>query len=308
MSRVIVRAHAKINLCLRLLGKRPDGYHDLQSVVQSVDLHDTLTLQRTGRGVVLEIEGDDALSPGSDNLVVRAANRLLDGDDRLRDQGIHARLLKRIPTGAGLGGGSSDAAAALLGVDRLLGLGLDAEHLAEDAAALGSDVPFFLSGGTALLRGRGTEVEPLPETPPTDVVIVSPGTSLSTAAVYAQVQEPLTLAPKIDSMPGFGRIPVDLKSWVRAGNDLEPHATRLCAAIPAMKGMLLASGATAAAMSGSGSAVFGIFDDPDAAVRAAREAVLRGFRAWTTRTLTRKAVAEERFEAGPPQEGRPAGV
>jgi 4-diphosphocytidyl-2-C-methyl-D-erythritol kinase len=295
LSRLVVRAHAKINLCLRILGKRADGYHELQTVVQSVALHDTLTLEPGGRGFRLEIEGDDALSSGPDNLVVRAAKHLLKGSE-----GIHARLLKRIPIGAGLGGGSSDAAAALVGVDRLLGLGSGDERLLEAAAALGSDVPFFLTGGTALLRGRGTEVEPLLEAPPVSVVIVSPGVPLSTAAVYAQVQEPLTLAPKIDSIPGFGRIPVDQESWVRAGNDLEPHATRLCDAIPAMKGMLLASGATAAAMSGSGSAVFGIFDDPDAAARAAREAVLRGYRAWTTRTLTRKAVAEERFEAGPP--------
>jgi 4-diphosphocytidyl-2-C-methyl-D-erythritol kinase len=289
-----VRAHAKVNLCLRLLGKRRDGYHELQTVVQSVELHDTLILERGGRGFRLEIEGDDALTPGPDNLVVRAAECLLD-----RDTGIRARLVKRIPVGAGLGGGSSDAAAALVGIDRLLGLGSGEPRLLDAAAALGSDVPFFLTGGTALLRGRGTEVEALPEAAGVPLVIVSPGVPLSTAAVYAQVQEPLTLAPKIDSMPGFGRIPVDLVSWVRAGNDLEPHATRLCAAIQATKGVLLASGATAAAMSGSGSAVFGIFDDPDAAVRAAREAVLRGYRAWTTRTLTRKAVAGARFEAVP---------
>jgi 4-diphosphocytidyl-2-C-methyl-D-erythritol kinase len=297
LSRVIVRAHAKINLCLRLLGKRADGYHELQTVVQSIDLHDTLTLEPGGRGFRLEVEGDADLTAGEDNLVCHAARRI-HGDHR--SIGVRARLVKRIPTGAGLGGGSSDAAAALLGLDRLLGLGLTEARLIAGAAALGSDVPFFLSGGTSLLRGRGTEVEPIPEGPPIPVVILSPGVPLSTAAVYAQVQEPLTLAPKLDSMPGFGRISVDATSWVRAGNDLELHATRLCAAIPAMKGMLLANGATAAAMSGSGSAVFGIFDDPDAAVRAAREAELRGYRAWTTRTLTRKAVAEQRFEADPP--------
>jgi 4-diphosphocytidyl-2-C-methyl-D-erythritol kinase len=297
VSRVVILAHAKINLCLRLLGKRPDGYHELQTVVQSIDLHDTLTLETGGRGFRLEVDGDADLPAGEENLVCRAARRIL-GDPR--SIGVRARLVKRIPTGAGLGGGSSDAAAALLGLDRLLRLGLPEARLLEEAAALGSDVPFFLGGGTALLRGRGTEVEPVPEGAPVPVVILSPGVPLSTAAVYAQVQEPLTLAPKLDSMPGFGRIPVDAMSWVRAGNDLEPYATRLCAAIPVMKGMLLANGATVAAMSGSGSAVFGIFDDPDAAVRAAREAVLRGYRAWTTRTLTRKTVAEQRFEAGPP--------
>jgi 4-diphosphocytidyl-2-C-methyl-D-erythritol kinase len=297
VSRVVVRAHAKINLCLRLLGKRQDGYHELQTIVQSIDLHDTLSFEPGGRGFRLQVEGDADLPAGEDNLVCRAARRIL-GDPR--SAGVRARLVKRIPTGAGLGGGSSDAAATLLGLDRLLRLGLPEARLLEDATALGSDVPFFLAGGTALLRGRGTEVEPIPEGPPASVVILSPGVPLSTAAVYAQVQEPLTLAPKIDSMPGFGRIPVDLKSWVRAGNDLEPHATRLCAVIPAMKGVLLANGATAAAMSGSGSAVFGIFDDPEVADRAAREAVLRGYRAWTTRTLPRRAVAEERFEAGSP--------
>jgi 4-diphosphocytidyl-2-C-methyl-D-erythritol kinase len=168
-----------------------------------------------------------------------------------------------------------------------LHLDLPAEALVAHAAALGSDVPYFLTGGTALLTGRGTEVERLADVPPAEVLLIDPGQPLSTADVYAQVQEPLTLAPKPASISGFGRIPVDLVSWVRAGNDLEPHAARFCPDIVRIRSMLAGDGALAAAMTGSGSAVFGIFASADAAAGAARHADVEGFRTYRCRTLDR---------------------
>jgi len=284
MTCLSLRAPAKINLNLHIMGRRADGYHDIESVVQSVTLHDTLEIGLADAGLALEVD-DPAIPSGPENLVFRAAERLL---DRHRGgAGLRMRLAKRIPAGAGLGGGSSDAAAALLGVDRLLGLGLSRAALEGHAAALGSDVPYFLVGGTALLTGRGTEVEPLPDAPPADLLIVHPGVSLSTAAVYAQLQEPLTLASKPVSISGFGRIPVDLVSWVRAGNDLESHAERLCPDIIRIKTMLADAGAVATAMTGSGSAVFGVFEDGAAAAGAARRAEQDGFRTFRCRTLDR---------------------
>lgn len=291
MSRLVLRAPAKINLCLRIVGKRPDGYHDLETVVQAVSLHDTLEIAIEGSGLRLQVD-DPAIPAGPENLVWRAAERLL--AEVAGPPGLRMRLAKRIPSGAGLGGGSSDAAAALFGLDRLLRLGLGPGALHAHAAALGSDVPYFLGGGTALLTGRGTEVRDLPDLAPADILIVHPGTPLSTAAVYAQVQEPLTLAPKPASISGFGRIPVDLVSWVRAGNDLEPHAARLCPDIVRVKALLAASGAVAAAMTGSGSAVFGVFEDGAIAAGAARRAEQEGFRAFRCRTLDRATYTRER--------------
>jgi 4-diphosphocytidyl-2-C-methyl-D-erythritol kinase len=292
MTAVTLRAPAKINLCLRVIGKRPDGFHDIETVVQSISLHDTLHIALEGRTLALDVD-DPAAPRGHENLVWRAAERLL--ADRGPQPGVRLRLVKRVPMGAGLGGGSSDAAATLVGLDRLLGLGLDPDSLATHAAALGSDVPYFLSGGTALLTGRGTTVTPLADLPPSDLVIVYPGQPLSTAAVYAQVQEPLTLASKPVSISGFGRIPVDLVSWVRAGNDLEPHAARLCPDIVRIRTMLAASGAVVAAMTGSGSAVFGVFEDGEGAADAARRAEEEGFGAFRCRTLDRAAFRRERM-------------
>jgi len=293
MTHLTLRAPAKINLNLRILGRRADGYHELESVVQSVTLYDTLEIAVAGEGLVLEVD-DPAIPAGPENLVFRAAERLI-GAPRGRGAGLRMRLAKRIPAGAGLGGGSSDAAAALVGIDRLLGLGLTQSALAAHAAALGSDVPYFLVGGTARLTGRGIEVEPLPDTPPADLLIVYPGVALSTAAVYAQLQEPLTLAPKPVSISGFGRIPVDLVSWVRAGNDLEPHAERLCPDIVRIKTILNGSGAVATAMTGSGSAVFGLFENGAAAVGAERYAEQDGFRAFRCRTLDGASYQRERW-------------
>lgn len=286
MTRLTIAACAKINLGLQILGKRPDGYHEIRSTLQSVSLADSLELRLAGEGLTLEID-DPTLPAGADNLVWRAAERVLSGLSKR--PGVAIRLNKKIPAGAGLGGGSSDAAATLVGLDRLLGLRLDPSDLAAHAATLGSDVPYFLTGGTALVTGRGTEVRPLPDLPFREVLIVHPGGSLSTRLVYAQIEEPLTLARKPASISGFERIPVDIASWVRSGNDLEPHAVRLCPAIGEILSLVGRSGAEVAAMTGSGSAVFGIFTDAAARDRAADEAGRGGFRTFRCHTLDRSA-------------------
>ena len=305
MTAVRVEACGKINLFLKVLGKRPDGFHEILSVAQSISLADYLELEPAPDGIRLHVDGEPDLPAGEDNLVHRAASRLLGPDPR---PGLAIRLIKRIPSGAGLGGGSSDAAAALIGVDRLFGLGTPPEALQQHATALGSDVPFFLEGGTALLRGRGTEIEALPDGPPLELLILDPRRPLSTALVYAQVQEPLTLAVKPASIPAFGRIPQDPLSRVRLGNDLETHAAHLCPDIPEMRRLLLESGARAAAMTGSGSAVFGLFDGAETAREAAGKAERRGFRALPCRALSRSEVGAGRLSAGTPGVGPSGGA
>ena len=292
MSRVTIRAFAKINLGLQVLGRRPDGYHEIRSVLQTVSLADRLEIGLEGVGIALEVD-DPALPSGSENLVFRAAERLL--ADLPAPPGLKLRLIKKIPAGAGLGGGSSDAAAALVGIDHLLGLATPASVLLEHAAALGSDVPFFLTGGTALATGTGTDIAPLPEPPGRELLIVHPGEPLSTRLVYAQIEEPLTLARKPASIPGFERIPVDIASWVRSGNDLEPHAVRLCPAIGKIRSLLEGAGAEVAAMTGSGAAVFGVFSDAGARDRAADVARRGGFRTFRCHTLDRTAYLRDRM-------------
>ena len=293
MTGLILRAFAKINLNLKVLGRRPDGYHELRTVLQSITLHDDLELLVGGVGLRLLVD-DPHLPSGPENLVWRAVERL--APPLTPAHGLSIRLTKRIPAGAGLGGGSSDAAAALFGVNHLYCLGLSDEEMQSHAAALGCDLPYVLVGGTALLSGRGTEVLPLPDLPRSHLVVVHPGQPLSTRAVYAQLQEPLTLAPEPVSISSFGRLPVDLESWVRSGNDLEPHATRLCPAVGHVQAALSAAGATTVAMSGSGSAVFGLFADGEAARCAAGIMQQAGFKAIPCTTQDRETFTRERIK------------
>lgn len=184
-----VLAPAKLNLHLEVLGRRPDGYHELETVMQTVDLYDELTFELTGGEVGL-VTDHPSLPTGEDNLVARAAKLLkeLGGVEA----GVKMTLLKRIPTGAGMGGGSSDAASTLVGLNLLWKLGWPVERLQEPAAALGSDVPFFLTGGAALCRGRGEIVTPMTGLEPSWYVVVTPPVEVSTRRVYENLASHLT--------------------------------------------------------------------------------------------------------------------
>ncbi len=193
MTSVTRRAYAKINLTLDVGPRRPDGYHDIRSIMQTLALHDTLTVTRTPTrpGVVLEVLGDEAAGIPDDasNLVHQAAVRLQKtaaarGTLTAETSGLHLILEKRIPSQAGMGGGSSDAASALLAVASLLDLHFSLRRLTELAATLGADVPFFLDGGTALVEGLGEQITLLPPIAPFDVVVVKPPVGVSTALAY----------------------------------------------------------------------------------------------------------------------------
>jgi 4-diphosphocytidyl-2-C-methyl-D-erythritol kinase len=283
---ITLPACAKVNLELRILGLRPDGFHDLRTIFQTLALHDVLTLTR--RPGPFQIECDDAdLPTDRRNLVWRAAALMwrlgLAGRGRVpRD--VHVRLEKRIPAQAGLGGGSADAAVTLLGLDALWGLDVGPVVLSRLAARLGADVPFFLVGGTALGLGRGDDIYPLADLPRSHVVVARPRFGVSTAEAYGWYDA--DARPRRE--PAARPSPQHWPAWSRGlRNELEPPVARRHPVISRIKSVLLHEGAAMAAMSGSGSAVFGVFPDPSDADRAARAVTARGWAALSTRTLTR---------------------
>src|SRR5688500_1179034 len=284
---VAARAHAKINLDLRVLGTRPGGFHELRTVFQALALHDTITcVPRPGP---LAIECDTAGVPlDGGNLVWKAADVLWRAIRRLgppRD--VLIRLDKRIPVQAGLGGGSADAAATLLALVKLWRVPVRPSQLTDIAATLGADVPFFLAGGTALGLGRGDEVYPLADLPRHWIVLVIPGFGVSSADAYNWYDEERDLgrgpsSRKPQHVPG---------PWPsRAAqmiNDLEAPIARHHPEIDQMKLALRRAGALAAAMSGSGSTVFGLFQKRGEALAAVERLSGSGWRVLLTESLGR---------------------
>lgn len=253
--RLVAEAFAKVNLSLVVLGRRPDGYHELDTVFQAVGLTDRLTFEEAD---VLSLEVDDPSVPaGPENLVLRAARALAEAADVRPRAAI--TLEKRIPAGGGLGGGSSDAAAALLALSELWGLGLSAGPLAEVGAKVGSDVPYFLFGGTARGLGRGERIEPLEDFPPRGVVLVMPPFPAATPEVFRRL-----------GAPPWNGLPAAAGSALPDRNDLEPAAEALFPALRAVREALATAGALQARLSGSGSTVFGLFPDAGSAAEAAR--------------------------------------
>ncbi len=271
MREVRIPAFAKINLRLDILGKRPDGYHELRTIFQTLSLHDDLRLRTAARpGIRLAIRGNTSLSnePIEHNLVYRAV-RALGKEWKIRP-GVEIQLSKKIPTGGGLGGGSSDAAAALLGYMRLTGRTLPLPRLLELASRLGADVPFFLVGGRALGVSRGDEIYPLKDIPRRAVLIVAPrGIHVPTADAYRRLAAPaLTNSAVTSKLRAFCAL-----SWSAQGsglsNDFEQPVFRRFPRLEKVKRALLREGAAEALLAGSGSAVFGIFPSPAKARRAA---------------------------------------
>ncbi|MCC7418570.1 MAG: 4-(cytidine 5'-diphospho)-2-C-methyl-D-erythritol kinase [Acidobacteria bacterium] len=278
-----MRAPAKINLSLRVLGVSNDGYHDLRTVFQSIDLHDTLTFEQSP-GPFRLICSDRSCPEGETNLVWRAADaiaRAAGGAGPPRD--IAIRLEKRIPMQAGLGGGSSDAAAVLRGFAALWGVQIPRERVQAIAARLGADVPYFLEGGAALGLGRGDLLFALADPPPAWVALVLHPFGVGTKEAYAW----------FDARRGPARQPPPLAARAgivvpEAGNDLQAAVAARHPQIEQTTADLVRAGALYASMSGSGSAVFGLFATRVAAARAARRCALGGRRrALVVRCLNR---------------------
>jgi 4-diphosphocytidyl-2-C-methyl-D-erythritol kinase len=273
MTEIRIPAFAKVNLRLDVLGKRADGYHELRTIFQTVTLCDTLWLRPTrGSGINLRIEGNPQLSQEAveKNLVYRAVDTLR-RELRIRS-GVEILLRKRIPAGRGLGGGSSDAAAALLGYLQLVRKEVAAGRLLDLAANLGADVPFFLWGGRALGIGKGDEIYPLPDIPKLTLIIVSPkDIHVPTPDAYRWLHAP-ELASLTKSAANHKLFKFCALCWSTQGtclsNSFEEAVYRRHPRLGQIRRELLQRGASEALLAGSGSAVFGIFPSPAKARRA----------------------------------------
>ena len=266
-----IRAPAKINLGLRIVGKRADGYHLLDTIMVPVSLYDEINIRRIGKKKAedrpIEIHCDHPGVPaGGENIVYRAAQLIL--RKSRREERISIRIKKSIPVGAGLGGGSSDAAATLVGLNRLLKLRLSIALLKKMALSLGADVPFFIQARPARARGVGERLQPLHDLPRFWSVILYPGFPVATAWVYGNLAQKLT-KPIVNTS-----IATSLKNLEevapRLENDLEAVTFKRYPRIAALKKKLLREGAFRVLMSGSGSSVFGIFVSKQAAAKAFR--------------------------------------
>jgi len=282
---IALRCFSKINLGLQVLGKRSDGYHEVRTVLQTIALHDRLTLERKRMRGIRFTSNDRRIDP-ADNLVVRATKAFQSHTGE--SSGIVATLQKSIPVGGGLGGGSSNAAATLLGLARLFQLNLGVSDLLSWASELGSDVPFFLVGGTALGIGRGCEVYPLEELPKRHVLLAVPNNRVSTADAYGRLSLQLTKT-HLESM--ISRFCSDfwasLERQKPQENDFESVYFEDFPRLRKVKAGWLASGAVAAGLTGSGSALFGLFKQKRDLARAISKAAGLDLQFIQTHTLSR---------------------
>ena len=285
------RSYAKLNLFLEVVSRRPDGYHDIETVFQTVGLYDELTFAPDRDGIVLEGTPVD-VPPGQENIVLRAAKKL--ADRYAVGQGVRIALDKRIPVAAGLAGGSGNAAATLIALNELWGLGLEEVSLHALGLELGSDVPYCLVGGTVAATGRGEDLEPLPALTETWFVLVHPRLPMSTAAVFNHPDLKVLGAKDTGGKSdGF----VQCVQALRSGEALHEIHNRLEAVVfaehpelEAVKQRLLDAGCSVAGMSGSGPTLFGI-----CASQADAEAVAHGFTEMSTSVVRDVGAGVERM-------------
>ncbi len=295
-----IPSFAKVNLGLEILGKRPDGYHDIRTLFQWVDFHDTIDL-RPRSGPEIALSGDDPSIPWDErNLVYRAA-ALLREKTGYRE-GAEIAVTKRIPAGGGLGGGSSNAAAALYGLNFLWDLGLTREDLAGLGLRLGMDVPYFLTGGLCLGEDRGDRLTPLPELPPTWLVLVLPAFPVPTPLIYGSWgPDALTSGGKDSKITRF----LETRNPGSLMNALEETIFRFFPQLDEIKGFLRDQGAVLSLVTGSGAGVFGLFEDRGRA-EAGREALAARFATVLTATMSR-AQGWDAITAGASPSGKAAG-
>ena len=288
-----LRAFAKINAGLKVLARRRDGFHELRTIYQTLALHDRLELSLAFEGKGIEVACDNQAIPGGRGNLVFAACTLWK-EVREFEGGIRVKLEKRIPAGSGLGGGSSDAAATLIGLERLTGNRLDRMTRFKLAARLGSDVPLFFYGGRVLGCGRGEQVYPLLDLPSRPCLVVSPGFAVSTAEAYRALDNDrarprrLTEAAQPFSIDDFGvRSSLPQETWGPAENDFEQVVFARWPELADLKCRLIRAGAEIASLTGSGSAVYAIFPSARQLI-GAWKLTPAGWRAFRTRTLSRR--------------------
>ncbi|MEW6127155.1 MAG: 4-(cytidine 5'-diphospho)-2-C-methyl-D-erythritol kinase [Acidobacteriota bacterium] len=288
-----VKSYAKINWTLDVLYKREDGFHELRTIYQTVSLHDTLTLTETD-GAIDIVCADARVPTDETNLVYRAAAKLREAAG-VRS-GARIEIEKRIPVAAGMGGGSSNAAATLLGLLRLWRVVMDETQLTSMAAELGSDVPLFLIGGTMLGIGRGEEVYPIAEVNCANLLLVNPGIAVSTAEAYKKLsrltrqESPLIIPFTFFAAKDIHRLPL------RARNDFEAVVFSDYPKIAEVKKSLIEAGARHALMSGSGATVYAVFDNQVTSENARDLMRARGYWAECAHTINRGQYKKTIFE------------
>lgn len=272
MKTAIFKAPAKVNYLLDVIRRRPDGYHDLRMVMQRINLCDDITISLTDTAEIHVTCGKNGVPDGPGNIAWKAARVMLD----LSGTGAGAEILitKNIPVAAGLGGGSSDAATVLMGMNQLLGLNLSDRRLMEIGVKLGADVPFFIFKETALAEGIGEQLKVMPTMPKAWVLLINPGVHVSTAWVYKNLK--LTNDKELAKLPEFFSSIEEVCSIF--SNDLEAVTIPSFPVIAEIKGSMLRSGACAAMMSGSGPTIFGLFKNEKSAREAATE--ITGCKKW----------------------------
>ncbi len=274
MKELKLKAMAKVNLGLDVLRRREDGYHDLRMIMQTVYLYDQITLERSDSPGISVQTNLSYLPVNEDNLVYRAAKLLM--DEFSVNAGLKIGLNKHIPVAAGLAGGSSDAAAVLVGVNRMFELGLSQEELMARAVRIGADVPYCVLRGTALAEGIGELLTPLPDAPDLQVVLAKPAVHVSTGFVYGNLKaDALTVHPDIDAQVQAIRDGDAYRMAELMGNVLETVTIPACPVVAEIKVQMMHDGALNAMMSGSGPSVFGLFDS-EAKARECYEKLSRG--------------------------------
>jgi len=281
MNDITLKAHAKINLYLDIVGKREDGYHNIKSIIQSVELHDVVHIQRTHGEPAIMLECTDATLPTDrKNIAYRVAEYIMKTYDL--PNGLHIRIEKNIPVEAGLGGGSADAAAVLKGMRELFALPLSNVHLAEIGKQFGADVPFCIYGGTMLAEGIGDIFTPLPDFSQTHVLIAKPPFGFSTKEMYSKLNVP--------HLPNAALCHYEQNKESRFFNIFENVHVPNISVIQNIKAAMIKNGAHASLMSGAGSAVFGLFES-EASIQAAVSILTQSFTTATfiiTNTISGK--------------------
>lgn len=291
-----IKSPAKVNIFLRILNRRKDGYHNIQSVLQMVDLYDILTFKKRGSGITLESDSEE-IPLDSNNTIYRAAELLM--EKNVVKNGVSISIKKNIPVSAGLGGGSSNAAATLVSLNRLWNLGYSMDDLSLIGSKLGSDVPFFLNGPTAFVEGRGEILYPIRPKRGRWLILVNPGIKVSTSWAYSRFDEVVNHKKmgkiwltkgrkdnKILTLNGFKLDLIEVSSIMQ--NDLELITAKQEGIIEEIKEELKALNAKGALMSGSGATVFGVFMHEEEA-RSASERLIkkRPWKVWVVKTLMR---------------------
>ncbi|MCR5255587.1 MAG: 4-(cytidine 5'-diphospho)-2-C-methyl-D-erythritol kinase [Acetatifactor sp.] len=266
MDLLTLKAYAKINLSLDVTGRRPNGYHDVKMVMQSVDIFDVLTFRKTIAGINLKVDNSE-LSASSDNLICKAAKLMFDEFDL--SGGIDITLQKNIPIAAGMAGGSTDAAATFKGINTLYGLNLTVSELCDLGVKLGADIPFCIMGGTALSEGIGEKLTPIKNPPQCILLVAKPDINVSTKEVYTKI-DAITLPghPDVDGMVKAIEEGDLNKMCSLTGNVLEYVTESDHPIITKIKKIMKDEGALTSMMSGSGPTVFGIFTDSSKAEKA----------------------------------------